>query len=98
MTEPQEAHLEGVKARFCKEIDPKYRGGQRDNGGDLWEKKGVVKMMREEALDQVTYTDVLIQQFKSFYKILNQLVGAGLIEEEIAKRLRDCFGTKQDAQ
>jgi hypothetical protein len=38
MTPEREAHLQAIKDRICEKIDKKYRAGQAEHGGNLWEK------------------------------------------------------------
>lgn len=58
MTEDQEAHLERVKTFFRAKVDPKYRLGQLEHGGDVW-KKATLPHLIEEAIDQVVYVQCL---------------------------------------
>lgn len=57
MTKEQEAHLERVKSEFCELVDEKYRAGQREHGGDLWNNKLtiLIDLAIDEAIDQVVY-------------------------------------------
>ena len=62
MTKKQEEHLARIKAQFLKEVDVKYRKGQKEHRGNLWLKKGVIRMAKEEAVDQYVYLSVLEEQ------------------------------------
>lgn len=57
MSKEQEAHLEFIKYKFIKLTDPKYRGGQAEHGGNLYDmpKEKLLDCAIEEAIDQVTY-------------------------------------------
>ena len=57
-----EQHLADVLRRAANEITDKYRNGQAKHGDDLWERPGILQETRNEALDQVVYTDVLREQ------------------------------------
>lgn len=56
MTDEQEAHLQRVKDWICNLIDKKYRAGQKEHGGDLWDKP-VFPMLIEEIIDLVVYAE-----------------------------------------
>jgi hypothetical protein len=57
MTEAQEAHLKGIKYHFEMLVDEKYRKGQREHGGDLFQQPvtALINMALDEAVDQVVY-------------------------------------------
>ena len=55
MNEPHEKHLAKIKAEFAILVDQKYRKGQKEHGGKLWEKPGLIDMALEEAIDMVVY-------------------------------------------
>ena len=62
MTPEQEAHLKGLTDRFVSFVDRKYRAGQKEHGGDLWKKKDIIGMAKEEVADLWVYLDTLEQQ------------------------------------
>jgi hypothetical protein len=62
MTPEQENHLERVKSEFLEAVDTKYRAGQREHGGDLWRKPGVLEMLMDECVDFWVYAQVLKEQ------------------------------------
>lgn len=57
MTNEQEQHLLHVQAQFMKIAEIKYRRGQKEHGGNLFEKpdKFLLDAAIEEATDQVIY-------------------------------------------
>ena len=55
MTPEHEAHLARIKARLAADIDAKYRAGQDEHGGRLWEKPGMLQHAYAEALDLCVY-------------------------------------------
>ena len=61
MTNEQEKHLVFIKEEFDRLVDPKYRKGQVEHGGDLWEKdlELLVDAALDEAVDQVVYLTTL---------------------------------------
>lgn len=64
MTSPQEAHLRRIKDRFETLCDHKYRKGQDEHGGDLFNMPQValVDEAINEAIDQITYLVTLRDQ------------------------------------
>lgn len=61
MTPQQEAHLQGIKDQFAREVDAKYRGGVREHGGNVWEMSDLklVEEGMQEAVDQYVYLSTL---------------------------------------
>lgn len=57
VTPEQETHLECLKLQFGLWADKKYRNGQREHGGNLWENTPIrlVELAIDEAVDQVAY-------------------------------------------
>lgn len=53
-----EAHLSGINRSLKAETDAKYRKGQDEHKGNLWEMGALffAKAVREEAIDQGVYT------------------------------------------
>ena len=59
MTPQQEAHLQRIKDEFVREVDAKYRKGQIEHGGNLFEKPGMLDMALEEVIDLYVYLRTL---------------------------------------
>jgi hypothetical protein len=59
-----EAHLARLKSEFTADLDAKYRAGQDEHGGNIWEKKGMLAHAIEEAIDQVVYLYTLRDQLQ----------------------------------
>jgi hypothetical protein len=59
-----EAHLGKLKADFIADLDAKYRAGQVEHGGNLWDKPGMLAHAIEEAIDQVVYLYTLRDQLE----------------------------------
>lgn len=57
MTPGQEAHLQSIKDEFSKRVDEKYRAGQQEHGGNLYDQTNLELLDQaiKEALDQFTY-------------------------------------------
>lgn len=66
MNEQQEEHLEDIKYEFTRLVDAKYRAGQKEHGGELWRKRGLINMAIEEAIDQVVYLITLRDQLNGW--------------------------------
>ena len=62
MTPEQETHLKKIILDFASLTEAKYRKGQAEHGGDLWNKKGLIDMAIDEAIDQVVYLLTIKQQ------------------------------------
>jgi hypothetical protein len=68
MNENQENHLESIKKEFNKLVDPKYRKGVQEHGGNLWQmdRESLLNCAIEEAIDQVVYLITLRQQLYDY--------------------------------
>lgn len=61
MTDRQEEHLARVIAKFISRVTTKYELGQREHGGNLFDKPNL-PMLLEEVLDQIVYGHTLEDQ------------------------------------
>jgi len=61
---PQE-HSKEIAKDAARRIIMKYRAGQKEHGGELWTKPGIIDMAIEEAIDQVIYLLTLKQQLEN---------------------------------
>ena len=64
MTPENEAHLRRIQTEFAADLNAKYRAGQEEHGGNLWEKRGMLTHAIEEAIDQVVYLYTLREQLR----------------------------------
>ena len=57
MTKEQEEHLIYIKHKFHSLVDPKYRKGAEEHGGNIWDltPTQLIDNSIEEAIDQVVY-------------------------------------------
>lgn len=57
MTPEQESHLETIKGNFSRLVDAKYRKGQAEHGGNLFDLgiELLVDAAIDEAVDQIVY-------------------------------------------
>lgn len=74
MTTQQEQHLANIKEDFLREVDKKYRAGQKEHGGDLWLKKDLIDKALEEIIDLYVYMITLKDQIdnKTIYKVTKE--------------------------
>jgi hypothetical protein len=75
MTDEQESHLAQVKRWIIERIDPKYRKGQAEHGGDLWTKP-TLPMVIEETTDFVVYIQTLQKQLEEIHDELQNALSS----------------------
>ncbi len=56
------AHIRRIQQQVSKDLRAKYLKGQKEHGGRLWEKAGLLTEAYNEALDQVIYLRTLMDQ------------------------------------
>jgi hypothetical protein len=89
MTDQQEAHLQYIKERFYLKIGVKYRAGQKEHGGNLWEKP-TIKNLSEEIIDLQVYFHTLedhISYCQGLMRTIKDVLSHG--EVGVAKDLLD---------
>lgn len=64
MDQAHEAHLRRILDAFGADARAKYAAGQREHGGNLWEKPGMLEHAIEEAIDLVVYLFTLREQIE----------------------------------
>ena len=71
MKKQNEYHLSRILHEADALIDCKYRKGVKEHGGMLLEKKGIIDMAIDEAIDQVVYLLTLKEQIdgKTIYTV-----------------------------
>ena len=62
--------MEEIKRRFCDRVEAKYLCGQREHGGNLFEKANL-PLLLEEVLDFVVYGFTLEDQIKEAITFLD---------------------------
>lgn len=72
MTPEQEEHLQGLKEKFIDLLDAKYRHGQKEHGGNLWLKPGMIDLLMEEVLDFYVYAMTLKEQIDEVNKAISK--------------------------
>jgi hypothetical protein len=64
MTNEQQISMDGAIDKFSHLAELKYRAGQDQHGGQLWEKKGLLWKAKEEVIDLWFYLDALEKQIE----------------------------------
>lgn len=57
-----ESHATDLAQEAATLIRAKYEAGQREHGGELWRKTGIIDMAIDEAVDQIVYLLTLRDQ------------------------------------
>lgn len=69
-----ENHLTTLISRIAEEVDRKYRQGQAEHGGRLWEKPGMLRHAIDEAVDQLVYLLTLSDQIEAQNPTLHRIL------------------------
>ena len=64
MTKDQTKHMEASLERFQEMGAKKYKAGQKEHGGNLWQKPGMLDNMEEEVVDMWHYIQALRVQLE----------------------------------
>lgn len=72
MTTDQEHHLQSIKDQFAMRMDEKYRKGQAEHGGNMWEKSGMIDNAIEEVLDMAAYLFTLKAQIEKIKTVFDK--------------------------
>jgi hypothetical protein len=64
MTDEQRQHIDAIVASFDREVRAKYEAGQREHGGNIWTKPGMLRHAKEEVLDLWVYLETLERQLR----------------------------------
>jgi lipopolysaccharide biosynthesis regulator YciM len=64
MTQKQNKHLKDIIGSISRRVDEKYRKGQKEHGGDLWLKSGMMDNAMDEVSDLVTYLYTMREQIE----------------------------------
>lgn len=65
MTPEQERSMGDALARFREKAESKYRAGQAEHGGNLWDRSQILDEIENEVIDQWFYVQVLRQKLNS---------------------------------
>jgi len=74
MTPEQDAHCETVIRWFSQRLRAKYAKGQQEHGGNMWEKRGMLRHAQEEADDLENYLTTVADQLcpTCYQKVMGQ--------------------------
>lgn len=86
MSEEEERHLDGLKNRVSQLLDAKYRKGQEEHGGKLWEKK-VFPELRDEMIDFISYVLTLEAQIYEAKAMCNAAKNGDISSSEAMDRV-----------
>lgn len=64
MTKEQQAHLSRVLTAHTELTTTKYVNGQKEHGGNCWEKPGMLAHALDESADLPVYLHTLAQQMR----------------------------------
>jgi hypothetical protein len=70
MTQEQQAHLDRMIDGFTTALANKYAAGQREHGGNVWMKRGMLREAKAEVMDLWVYLDTLEQQIEERDRML----------------------------
>lgn len=71
---PQD-HADKLGNEVRQRLIAKYLKGQKEHGGELWRKRGIIDMAIEEAIDQAVYLLTLKEQLNELERELNVRLG-----------------------
>jgi hypothetical protein len=81
MTKEQEEHLAAIRLRFAARVEKKYRAGQAEHGGNLFDKPNLPFLI-EEVIDFVVYAFTLEDQIARASNLLEQWLESKWIVEQ----------------
>lgn len=68
MNKPHKAHLNRIRKQFNSLVTKKYIAGQKEHGGNLWLKDGLLDEAINEVVDLAVYLLTLKEQNESSTK------------------------------
>lgn len=72
ITRKQVAHLREIEAGIVRRLDAKYRKGQKEHGGNIWEKSGMLANAEDESTDFIVYLHTLREQLQEAAALLKR--------------------------
>lgn len=91
MTDQQEKHLTDIKAFFVDAVDKKYRKGQAEHGGNLWD-RDCLKDIADEAVDLVTYIHTARERDSKVRLIYHNWTSGHISDAEAKAQLGQILG------
>ena len=92
MTHEQEVHLKDIKSWITESIDIKYRKGQEEHGGNLWDRDTTADLSFE-IVDAVTYFYCVLRKMR---QLEGQLRALATENRTLLNRVRELEGGKCD--
>ena len=68
MQPEHEAHLQRLQTWIATRVDRKYRRGQAEHGGKLWEAPGLLAELQAEVFDLLAYSQALEEHAESIFE------------------------------
>lgn len=87
MTKGQRAHVQRVLDAHTGLIARKYRAGQKEHGGNCWEKPGMLAHAMDEAADLPVYLHTLQEQLEVIALMLREGLYSGEEGADAIERL-----------
>jgi hypothetical protein len=91
MTQAQEQHLLDIKQHFSTAVDKKYRKGQAEHGGNLWD-RNTLDDIGDEAVDLVTYIYVAKERDNKLRLAVHNWRSGHITNEQAKKQIGDILG------
>ncbi len=70
MTKKQLGHMRAIGESMVKKLDAKYRKGQKEHGGNIWEKAGMLANAEDEVTDLAVYVHTLRGQLEEAVSLM----------------------------
>ncbi len=87
MDAPHEAHLMRVLTHLVRDVDQKYRAGQLEHDGRLWEKPRMLEHAIEEVLDLAVYLYTLKEQRDGCSETMNMATVCNMAPIKQSRRM-----------
>lgn len=81
MTPQQEQHLQQIQQEFGSALSLKYQAGQKEHGGNLWERNCLEEAMKE-TVDLIAYIHTALNNQKTATAILSRMLMSGTLDGE----------------
>ena len=96
MPPEHEAHLRRLNEWVCARVDRKYRRGQAEHGGRLWEAPGLLAELQAETIDQLAYGQALEEHVARIFQDYD--AGRATADDALARMRALLWGRSPDAE
>jgi len=98
MKQEYEDHLNEIISRVTRDTCTKYRGGQKEHGGNLKGKPGMLAMAWDEVLDLITYVHTTRTQLEDLHIDMEMACGNPLQVDivDFTRRLGEITGPSKE--